>query len=244
MPVSNESDRADMLRRKYFAILGVQRSGSQLLENLLSQFPDFVCFGEIFLKNQPRVPELFPGLLGWTREQKNAAPLEFLEELKSSHPGKLPGFRLLYGALRPGVLEQVAQDTDCSKIVLRRNPLESYVSHQITQITNQHRLLDPALRKSAKIVFEPDDFEHYEARVEKFYARLYNLMNGDGPAYEIDYASLLSPETIFDLAKSMGATDFPSHIEPQIYRNNPGPIEDKLENPETYRTWLNARGER
>lgn len=238
----NDGNGAGIPERRYFAILGVQRSGSQLLENLLSQFPDFVCFGEIFLKNHPGEAHKHR-LLGWTREQKFAAPLEFLETLKSSHPGKLPGFRHLYRAIRPKVLRKVAQDKDCFKIVLRRNPLESYVSKKVAKITNQRRLEDPALRKTAKVFFEADEFEAYQARIDAFYAQLYGLLGADGPSFEIDYSSLLSPEIIFDLAKKMGATKLPSSIEPQIYRNNPGPIEDKLENPEALRNWLDAQAE-
>ena len=222
----------------YFVILGVKRSGSNLLESTLAQFPDLVCYGEVFNKGHPKDPN-DPRLLGWTKGQRNADPLGFLEELITATPEQIPGFRLLFDAHLPAVFERVISDHNCTRIVLRRNPLESYISLKLAKATRQWLVKGSAELKSAKVRFDACEFEIYRERVEAFYTKICRQMQAAGTtAGYIDYTALKTPKTIYGLARMIGAKSFPARLRELIVRQNPGPIEAKLENPADFTAWL------
>lgn len=224
---------------RYFVILGTMRTGSNLLETTLAQFPELVCHGEAFNPAFPGKPKA-KDCLGWTLAQRDADPLGFLAHLTRATPGQIPGFRLFDGHSKP-VLEHVLSDPDCARIVLRRNPLDSFISLQIARTTDQWILRNPARRVEARVRFEPAAFETYRAQILAYYARLRATMQTSGTtAFELDYEDLKSRETIDGLARFIGATFLPPRLEERIARQNPGGLADKLENPEELAAWLGA----
>jgi len=80
----------------------------------------------------------------------------------------------------------VLDDPECAKVILTRNPLDSYVSLKIAAQTGQWKLTDAKQRREAKVRFEPQDFlQQLEENVPGFYtaatAPLLYIPLGSGP---------------------------------------------------------------
>ncbi len=224
---------------RYFVILGAMRTGSNLLETTLAQYPDLVTYGEAFNPAFPGKPRA-PDLLGWSVSARDADPLGFLAVLRAAAPGRIPGFRLFDGH-DPAVLAHVLADPDCARIVLTRDPLESWVSLRLAQATDQWLLKNPVRRVDAKVRFDAAAFEEFREERRAFYDGLRHAMQVAGQtAFEVDYAELKSRAVIDGIARHCGAEALPPRIEERIARQNPGPVEAKLENPEDLAAWRGA----
>ena len=111
-----------------FVILGEMRTGSYFLEMNMNRLQGFTCYGEVFnpvLLGDHKRTDLF----GVTIEQRNADPLALMALMQSQTIG-LSGFRFFHDH-DPRVLDAVLADTSCAKIILTRNPVESFVSWKI-----------------------------------------------------------------------------------------------------------------
>ena len=56
----------------------------------------------------------------------------------------------------------------CAKIVLTRNPVDSYVSRKIAQATGQWKLTNVKRRKDSTVRFDAEEFEGHLARLQAF----------------------------------------------------------------------------
>ena len=221
---------------RYFVILGAMRTGSNLLETTLAQLPELVCLGEAFNPAFPGKPAN-KDLLGWTVERRDADPLGFLEVIRSTSQGQIPGFRLFEGHCEP-ILEHVLTDPDCARIVLTRDPLDSYVSLKIAEKTRQWILRVVEKRVSARVRFEPEEFEDFAAGRAAYYQGLRQRAQAAGQTlFTVDYTELKYHAMIAGVARHIGATYVPERFTETIARQNPGPVEDKLENPEDLAAW-------
>ena len=136
------------------------------------------------------------------------------------------------------MLDLVLSDARCRRFVLRRDPLESYVSLKLARTTRQWVVRRREDRVSAKVHFDVSEFETYLESVERFHDKIDRRMRDAGTtAWELDYAELTSPAVIYDVARKIGAKSFPSQLRQRTVRQNPGPIETNLENPEDFRAW-------
>ena len=116
-----------------FVIFAEMRTGSNLLEATLNAVKGVTCFGEAFNPYMMGWPDK-DEMMGVTREAREADPLPLLAKL-TDRPGHLPGFRYFHDH-DPRVLEPIIQDRRCAKIILTRNPLDSYVSTRLAWETN------------------------------------------------------------------------------------------------------------
>ena len=62
--------------------------------------------------------------------------------------------------------DHVLSDPACAKIILTRNPLESYVSHKIAAETKQWRLGNVVHRKKTQVTFDAAEFEQLLTRLQ------------------------------------------------------------------------------
>ena len=108
-----------------FVIFAEMRTGSNFLEANLNAFDGIACHGEAF---NPHFIG-YPGredLLGITQAERDANPERLIHAIREESAG-IGGFRF-FNDHDPRVLEHVLEDRRCAKIVLTRNPVDSYVS--------------------------------------------------------------------------------------------------------------------
>ncbi len=215
-------------RFAYFVILAGMRTGSNLLEERMAALGGAETFGEVFN------PHFFgkPGqdsLLGMTRKERDADPVRVIDRMVSVARG-LPGFRL-FRDHDPRVLDHVLRDPRGAKILLRRNPLESYVSLKIAQKTGQWWMGDVRQSRSGKVTFDADDFAAYltEHNHAETMAR-YQLQITGQTAFEISYEDLSDADIIAGLARYLGLDPAGAKAPVKAKVQNPSPLSEKVTN--------------
>ncbi|MEL6475823.1 MAG: hypothetical protein AAFR17_00735 [Pseudomonadota bacterium] len=222
---------------RYFVILGAMRTGSNLLERMLTRLPGVVTHGEAFNPAFIGGPKR-EALPGWDLPRRDADPLGYLAAMLAEGAGALPGFRHFNGH-DPAVRAHVLADPACARIVLRRDPVESYVSLKIARETDQWLLNTPRRRLVARITFDAPEFEAYRSALETYYTGLAEGMAASGlSALEISYDDLLRPETLARLAAHLGQPRPEAAPDPGIYRQNPEPLCQKVANFCEMQTYL------
>lgn len=219
-----------MSRFHSFVVFAEMRTGSNLLEANLNALPGVTSHGEVFnryiLGKKDRT-ELF----GITMEERDRDPRPVLRKLREKSEG-LPGFRFFHDHdLR--ILDDVLPDQGCAKIILTRNPLESYVSWKIAQATDQWKLTNPKRLKTTKVRFDVPEFVGLLSEFQAFQLLLMQSLQTTGQtAFYLDYEDLGSLEVMNGLAAFLGVEGRLKQLDDTLKKQNPGPLEDKLENPE------------
>lgn len=218
-----------MGRYTSFVILGAMRTGSNFLEASLNEVEGLTSYGEAFnphfigRKDQTE-------MLGVTLKAREADPSVLLDRMRAA-AGGLPGFRLFQGH-DPRVLDLVLADPRCAKIVLSRDPIDSFVSLKIAGVTGQWMLRSERNRRSARIRFDPEEYARYLEERDAFYAGIRRRLQISGQtAFEIAYPELGDVAVLNGLAAWLGAPgrlDRPSRA---ILRQNPVDIAERVENP-------------
>ena len=213
----------------YFVIFGEMRTGSNFLEENLNQFPDLRGHGELFN------PHFIGGankseMFGITLESREADPGRLIDLIRTEDPNVLPGFRF-FSDHDPRILAKCLADRDCAKIILTRNPLESYVSRKIAAATGQWRLTNLKRLKSASIRFEEKEFSDYLEQAQQFQNRLLLALQTSGQtAFYINYDDILSRDVVNGLARFLGSQHRISSINKKLKKQNPATLQEKVEN--------------
>lgn len=213
-----------------FVILGGMRTGSNFLEANLNAIPGLSSYGEVFNPHfigQKDVTELF----GITLAQREANPRPLLRKMRIETAG-LAGFRFFHDH-DPRVLDLVMEDPGCAKIILTRNPVDSYVSWKIALATGQWKLTDARGAKTATAHFDADEFRAHLAGVQDFHLRLLRALQTCGQtAFVLDYEDISSVEVLNGLAAFLGVEGRLKAVDDTLKKQNPGPVEGKLDNPQ------------
>ncbi|MCC5955099.1 MAG: nodulation protein NodH [Natronohydrobacter sp.] len=216
-------------RFRYFVVLAEMRTGSNLLEACLNEFPGVACEGEAFnpvFVGHPKTESLY----GFDRAARDADPLALLAAF-GNQPG-LAGFRYFHDHDQR-VIDPILNDPDCAKIVLTRNPLDSYVSLKIARATQQWRLGDVKNRKAEKVVFDPVEFETHVRMLQEFQLKVQSALQTSGQtAFYVDYEDIQSLDVLNGMAQWLGVTARIDALPKKLKRQNPEPLDEKLVNPE------------
>jgi hypothetical protein len=150
-----------MSRFTSFVIFAEMRTGSNFLEMNLNRLAGFHCYGEAFnpylLGNHTN-----DTLCGFTAAQRDENPAGLLAALRAQTQG-LSGFRYFHDH-DPRVLDAVLNDPTCAKIILTRNPVESFISWKIARQTDQWRLMNTRRHTTVQPTFDSAQFErHFQA---------------------------------------------------------------------------------
>ena len=213
-----------------FIILAEMRTGSNLLEATLNSFPGLVCHGEVFnpsFVGHKNKTELF----GITVEAREADPILLIRRMIAKTEG-LPGFRFFHDH-DPRVLAHALADRRCAKVILTRNPLESFVSLMIAVQTGQWKLGDLKNQKTARARFDAAEFERHLELVQGFQLLVQHaLQTSAQTAFYIDYEDLHDLDVLNGLARFLGVEARIDAIPDALKKQNPEETRDKVVNPD------------
>ncbi len=222
-----------------FVMFAEMRTGSNLLESHLNAMAGVTCHGEAFNPHfigHPKQTEL----LGLSRAERDADPLRLLSAIRTQ-ADSLGGFRFFHDH-DPRVLDAVLDDPRCAKIILTRNPLESYVSKKIAQATGQWKLTNVKSRRDAAITFDADEFERHVTCLQGFQLTLGNRLRTTGQtAFHLTYEDLSSLEVMNGLARYLGSKARLTALDGSLKVQNPDPLEAKVANFDEMRQALARR---
>ena len=213
-----------------FVLFAGMRTGSNFLEANLNALPGVTSHGEVFNPHfigKKDATELF----GITLQAREANPKALLRKLRTETPG-LSGFRFFHDHdLR--VLDLVLPDPGVAKIILTRNPVESYVSWKIARATGQWKLTDAKRLKTATARFDAGEFADQMTETQAFHLHLVNALQTSGQtAFVLDYEDLGLVEVLNGLAAFLGVEGRLKAVDDTLKKQNPEPLEAKLENPQ------------
>jgi LPS sulfotransferase NodH len=212
----------------YFIVFAEMRTGSNFLETNLNAFDDLACHGEAFNPHFIGYPNKTE-ILGVTRDVRDANPARLIGAIRDQ-PGALRGFRFFHEH-DPRILETTLADPRCAKVILTRNPLDSYVSWKIAQATGQWKLTDVKRRREAKAVFDPAEFSAHVEALQNFQLMLMHSLQSSGQtAFYLAYEDLQSVQVMNGLAKWLGARSRLDALDTSLKPQNPAPVVAKVEN--------------
>ena len=205
------------------------RTGSNFLEANLNAFAGVTCHGEAFnpafIGKKDQV-EMF----GVTLAAREVDPFVLLNKMREKTDG-MAGFRFFYDH-DPRILAAVLADEKCAKIVLTRNPLESYISLRIARETGQWKLGVGKALKTAKVRFEARGFEAYCDQTAEFSKAVSMALQHSGQeAFRIDYDDLQDLAVLNGLARYLGLSEKLAAPDGALKKQNAGAPRDKVSNP-------------
>ncbi|WP_299817554.1 nodulation protein NodH [uncultured Jannaschia sp.] len=218
-----------------FVLFAEMRTGSNQLEDSLNALPGVQSFGEVF--NPVFIGEQGgTGMFGIDIAARAADPMPLLRAVREAEG--LSGFRFFHDH-DPRILDAVLDDPRIAKVVLTRNPLDSYVSLGIAQETGQWRLTDARMARRTKAVFDPQAFDDLVARQRTFRERLHRRLQVTGQgAFWIAYEEIGELSVLNGLAAWLGVAGRLVAVPGRLKRQNPGTVEEKIANPEVMRAHL------
>ncbi len=213
---------------EYFVVFAEMRTGSNFLETNLNAFEGISCHGEAFnphFLGYPKTKEI----LGISQDVRDADPKRLLTEIKDQ-PHGIGGFRYFHDH-DPRILDECLNDKKCAKIILTRNPLDSYVSWKIAQETGQWKLTDSKSRKDGQADFDSDEFNAHLEALQNFQVKLLNRLQTSGQtAFYLSYEDLQSVEIMNGLARYLGVDTQLDALDKTLKKQNPSPISKKVRN--------------
>lgn len=212
----------------YFVVFAEMRTGSNFLETNLNAFDGIECHGEAFNPHFIGYPNKTE-MLGLTQAERDEVPERLIGAVKGQSRG-IGGFRYFHDH-DPRILDLMLDDPRCAKIILTRNPVESYVSWKIAQATGQWKLTNVKRRRDSKITFDPAEFELHVGRLQAFQVFLLNRLQAAGQtAFYLAYEDLQSIEVMNGLARYLGCDARLEALDASLKKQNPEPLESKVEN--------------
>ncbi|GGL55716.1 hypothetical protein [Wenxinia marina] len=212
----------------YFVVLAGMRTGSNFLEANLNALDGVECHGEAF--NQAFIG--YPNrteILGISREARDSDPTRLLSAVRDQ-PGTLAGFRYFHDH-DPRVLRPILDDPACAKIVLTRNPIESYISRKIASATGQWKLTNVKHARAEQAEFDGAEFEAHLTEVQGFQVEILSRLQRTGQtAFYVDYEDLQDLEVMNGLATWLGVPARLDALDRKLKKQNPEPMEGKVAN--------------
>jgi len=212
----------------YFVLFAEMRTGSNFVEANLNKFDGISCHGEAFNPSFIGYPNR-ADILGLTLEMRDEDPQRLLTTIKDYSEG-LGGFRFFHDHDQR-VIDDVLNDPRCAKIILTRNPADSYVSWKIARATGQWKLTDGKNRKDSPAVFDEDEFIDHLTALQDFQIRVLNTLQKTGQtAFYIGYEDMQDVDIMNGIATFLGVDEKLDGISKELKKQNPEPIEDKVQN--------------
>ncbi|MGC1495012.1 MAG: nodulation protein NodH [Sulfitobacter sp.] len=211
-----------------FVVFAEMRTGSNFLEANLNAFDGIACHGEAFNPHFLGYPHN-ESILGIDLTKRDENPKALLNAIRNDSSA-LNGFRYFHDH-DPRVFDAIVDDPRCAKIILTRNPVDSYVSWKIAQATGQWKLTDVKAHKSAQAIFDSGEFEAHLDALQSFQVTLLNRLQTSGQtAFYVAYEDLQSVEVMNGLAQYLGVDEALEALDKNLKKQNPSPISAKVSN--------------
>lgn len=211
----------------YFVVFAEMRTGSNFLEANINAFDGLTCHGEAFNPHFISYPNRVE-TLGVTQAERDADPARLLAKIKDADG--LNGFRY-FNNHDPRVLDIVVNDPRCAKIVLTRNPVESYISWKIAKATGQWKLTNVKHARAQTVSFDPAEFESHLEALQAFQVTLLNGLQKTGQtAFYVAYEDLQDVAVMNGLAEYLGCRSQLEELDSSLKKQNPSPMSDKVGN--------------
>lgn len=211
----------------YFVVFAEMRTGSNFLEANINAFDGLACLGEAFNPHFIGYPDK-EKLLDVTQKQRDADPQVLIDKVKNA--AGLNGFRF-FNDHDPRVLDICLTDRRCAKIILTRNPVESFVSWKIAAATGQWKLTNVNHAKSHQITFNPQEFEAHLEALQAFQVMLLNTLQRTGQtAFYVAYEDLQDVDVMNGLAEYLGCYNRIAGLDKTFKKQNPMPMSEKVAN--------------
>ncbi|MGR3679458.1 MAG: sulfotransferase family 2 domain-containing protein [Paracoccaceae bacterium] len=212
----------------YFVVFAEMRTGSNFLETNLNAFIGIECHGEAFNPHFIGYPNA-TDILNVSQSERDADPERLIQKFRTQSDA-IGGFRFFHDH-DPRVLEFVLSDPRCAKIILTRNPLESYVSWKIAVATGQWKLTNVKSRKAALAEFDGDEFGAHVEALQDFQVMLLNRLQSTAQTpFYVAYEDLQDLNVLNGLARWLGCDDQLENLDKSLKRQNPAPITSKVSN--------------
>lgn len=217
-----------MNRFDCFVMFAEMRTGSNFLEANLNALPGVRCHGEAFNPHFIGYPNA-TDILGVTLPRREADPAHLIATIRAQK-GVMGGFRF-FNDHDPRVLDIVLPDPRCAKIVLTRNPVESYVSRKIAAATGQWKLTNVRHAKSEVVRFDAAEFEDHLDRLQQFQVRILRALQVTGQtAFYVDYDDIQDLDVMNGLAAFLGVEGRLTALDRKLKKQNPEPLDEKVRN--------------
>ncbi len=221
----------------YFIVLAEMRTGSNFLEANLNDLEGVHCFGELFNPAFIGYPKT-ERILDTTLEDREQDPFAVVARIKA-HDG-LCGFRYFHDH-DPRVLSACLDDPRCAKIILTRNPVDSFVSWKVAQATGQWKLTNATHAKSAPITFDAPAFEAHLEKLQSFQIRVLQALQRAGQtAFYLGYDDLRDVDVLNGLAAYLGVPARLSNLNKKLKKQNPEPLKTRVANYDAMQDALRA----
>jgi LPS sulfotransferase NodH len=215
-------------RFDYFVIFAEMRTGSNFLEENINGLEDVICHGEAFNPSFLGYPEV-ETLLGETEAQRNENPFALLDKIKTSED-KISGFRYFHNH-DVRIFDVILNDPKCAKIILTRNPLDSFISWKIALATGQWKLTNTTHLKTAQVDFHLEQFEDYLTEMQNFQMEVQRSLQVSGQsAFYVRYEDLTDLDVVNGIAHFLGSQSQLDRLSKKLKRQNPRPIVEKVAN--------------
>jgi len=195
-----------------FAIVGLKRSGSSYLVNLLGGHPEIHCCGEIF--NPDGVNLRWPKEAGGrraVREQeieleslRQTDPVAFLERVYATDFDRpVVGFKIFKNH-HPKMLAHILADGNIAKIVhFRANVLARYASNLAARKSGNFGRVG----EKPQVEFNEEEFTAYHNEHAVFFDEVLRKLSADGQRYHVSrFDEINSPACVAGLLKFLGVT--------------------------------------
>ncbi|MGR3434018.1 MAG: nodulation protein NodH [Shimia sp.] len=208
-----------------FVVFAEMRTGSNFLEATLNRLPDVTCHGELFNPHFVGYPN-DEAPFGFDHARRDADPMGLVGAVRGA-PG-LNGFRYFHDH-HAAVLDPVLRDPAIGKVILTRNPLESYVSWKIAQATGQWKLTNATHHKAVAAEFDGPEFEAHVEALQAFQVRLLNALQRSGQtAFYVAYEDIQDLEAMNGLAAWLGSGHRLDGLDRKLKKQNPAPMSEKV----------------
>jgi len=226
-----------------FVIFCDVRSGSYALVSRLDSAEDIICHGEVFHHEHLDLRAAFEQQLGVISvQERNADKLAYIKRLQALSPYKHFGFKVLRDHFdQSPELADYVSDPSIKRIILWRDPIESYGSLLRSLKTNIWMVKNPANFDAAalreKVMFSPESFSEFSKSYNQFIETSLALSK-IGNSFVLRYDQINHPPVIAALLRFIGSEVRAEETSSRTYKQFPGSVRDGFANWSELRTHL------